>query len=180
MILFSANTRNVKSFRKSLSDSLDHYHLGSSTRKHLETWSRTRAFDMWWSDIWLPGSVCASFVLWSVYTCWVSRLIHQNWFDIEIIQSKFCNVSNTINFFCTDCSKISKSWSITISYIRIKEYKEEAQCAQKGGRMLFFVICGFIENFFLNFYFILQIYHVKSFKMMHVTSMYFDFSLRYS
>ena len=51
-----------------------------------------------------------------------------------------------------------------------KEYKEEAQCAQKGGRMLFFVICGFIENFFLNFYFILQIYHVKSFKMMHVKS----------
>ena len=32
-----------------------------------------------------------------------------------------------------------------------KEYKEEAQCAQKGGRMLFFVICGFIENFFLIF-----------------------------
>ena len=32
-----------------------------------------------------------------------------------------------------------------------KEYKEEAQCAQKGGRILFFVICGFIKNFFPNF-----------------------------
>ena len=61
-----------------------------------------------------------------------------------------------------------------------KEYKEEAQCAQKGGRMLFFVICGFIENCFLNFYFILQIYHVKSFKVIRVTSLYFNFSVRYS
>ena len=24
-----------------------------------------------------------------------------------------------------------------------KEHKQEAQCAQKGGRMLVFVICGF-------------------------------------
>ena len=31
-----------------------------------------------------------------------------------------------------------------------KEYKEEGQCAQKGGRMLVFVICGFIKNFFPN------------------------------
>ena len=67
-------------------------------------------------------------------------------------------------------------------YIHVfsKEYKEEAQCAQKGGRMLVFVICGFIKIFFPNFYFTLQIYHVKSFKIMHVTSMYFNFSLRYS
>ena len=46
-----------------------------------------------------------------------------------------------------------------------KEYKEEAQCAKKRGRMLIFVICGFIKNFFPNSYFILQIYHAKSFEM---------------
>ena len=51
-----------------------------------------------------------------------------------------------------------------------KEYKEEGQCAQKGGRMLVFVICGFIKNSLANSYFILQIYLVKSFKMMHFTS----------
>ena len=28
-----------------------------------------------------------------------------------------------------------------------KEYMEEVQCAQKGGRMLVSVICGFIKNF---------------------------------
>ena len=66
------------------------------------------------------------------------------------------------------------------SLVCIKEYKEEAQCAQKGGRMLVFVICGFIKNVLPNCYFILQIYHVKSFKMMHVFSLYFNFSLRYS
>ena len=65
-------------------------------------------------------------------------------------------------------------------YLITKEYMEEAQCAKKGGRMLIFVICGFIKNFFPNFYFILQIYHVKSFKMMHITSLYFNFSSRYS
>ena len=61
-----------------------------------------------------------------------------------------------------------------------KEHKLEAQCAQKWRWILFFVICGFIEDFLSNSYFVLQIYHVKSFNMMHVTSMYFDFSLRYS
>ena len=30
-----------------------------------------------------------------------------------------------------------------------KEYKEEGQCAQKGGRILVFVICSFIKNFLL-------------------------------
>ena len=39
-----------------------------------------------------------------------------------------------------------------------------------------FVICGFIKNFLPNSYFILQIYHAKSFKMRHVTSLYFFFS----
>ena len=35
------------------------------------------------------------------------------------------------------------------------EYKEEAQCAQKGGGlMLVFVICGFIKNVLPNSYFI--------------------------
>ena len=37
-----------------------------------------------------------------------------------------------------------------------KEYKEEGQCAQKWGRMLVFVICGFIKNFSTNSYFILH------------------------
>jgi len=39
-----------------------------------------------------------------------------------------------------------------------------------------FVICGFIKNFLPNSYFILQIYHAKSFKMRHVSSLYFFFS----
>ena len=33
----------------------------------------------------------------------------------------------------------------------VKEYKEEAQCAQKGGADAFFVICGSIKHFFPNF-----------------------------
>jgi hypothetical protein len=48
-----------------------------------------------------------------------------------------------------------------------KEHKQEVQCAQKWGLMLVFVIRGFIKNFLPNSNFILQIYHVKSFKMMH-------------
>ena len=60
-----------------------------------------------------------------------------------------------------------------------KEYKQEAQCAQKEGRMLVFDICGFIKNFLPNSYFILQIYHAKSFRMRHVTSLYFNFSVIY-
>ena len=33
--------------------------------------------------------------------------------------------------------------------IKNKEHKQEAQCAQKGGgRLLVFVICGFIKNFY--------------------------------
>ena len=44
-----------------------------------------------------------------------------------------------------------------------------------GGRMLVYVICGFINFFLPNSYFILQIYHVKSFKVMHVKSLYFNF-----
>ena len=46
--------------------------------------------------------------------------------------------------------------------------------------MLFFVIYGIIKNVLPNFYFILQIYQVKSFKMMHFMSQYFNFSIRYS
>ena len=45
---------------------------------------------------------------------------------------------------------------------------------------LIFVICGFIKNFLPNSYFIFQIYHAKSFKKGHVTSLYFNFSVRYS
>ena len=45
---------------------------------------------------------------------------------------------------------------------------------------LVFVICGFIKNFIPNSYFILEIYHAKSFKMRYVTSRYFNFSVRYS
>jgi hypothetical protein len=48
-----------------------------------------------------------------------------------------------------------------------KEYKEEGQCAQKWGRMLVFVICGFIKNFSTNCYFILHVHLVKGFKMRH-------------
>jgi len=61
-----------------------------------------------------------------------------------------------------------------------KEHKQEAQCAQKGGRLLVFVICGFIKKCLPNSNIILQIYHGKSFKMRHVTSLYFNFSVRYS
>ena len=70
-----------------------------------------------------------------------------------------------------------KTWN---NDINSKEDKEEAQCAQKWGRMLFFVIYGIIKNVLPNFYFILQIYQVKSFKMMHFMSQYFNFSIRYS
>ena len=55
-----------------------------------------------------------------------------------------------------------------------------AACAQKWGRMLVFVICGFIKNVLPNSYFILQIYHIKSFKMRHDMSLYLNFSARYS
>ena len=48
--------------------------------------------------------------------------------------------------------------------VKILAHKQDAQCAQKGGQMLVFVICGFIKNFLPNSYFILQIYHAKSFK----------------
>ena len=48
--------------------------------------------------------------------------------------------------------------------VKILAQKQESQCAQKGGQMLVFVICGFIKNFLPNSYFILQIYHAKSFK----------------
>ena len=42
-----------------------------------------------------------------------------------------------------------------------------------------FVIFGFIKNFLPNSYFILQIYHSKSYKIRHVTSLYFNFSVWY-
>ena len=61
-----------------------------------------------------------------------------------------------------------------------KEYKEEGQCAQKWGRMLVFVICGFIKNFSTNSYFILHVHLVKGFKMRHYRYLYFNFSVRYS
>ena len=61
-----------------------------------------------------------------------------------------------------------------------KEYKEEGQCAQKWGRMLVFVICGFIKNFSTNYYFILHVHLVKGFKMRHYRYLYFNFSVRYS
>ena len=56
-----------------------------------------------------------------------------------------------------------------------KEHKQEAQCAQKRERMLVFVICGFIKNFLQNSYFILQVYHAKSFKwgMLHLCTLTF-------
>ena len=65
-------------------------------------------------------------------------------------------------------------------YPSAKEYKEEGQCAQKGGRMLVFVICGFIENFLTNSYFILHIHQVKGFEMRHYRYLHFNFSVRYS
>ena len=37
-----------------------------------------------------------------------------------------------------------------------------------------FVICGFIKNFLPNPYFILQIYHAKSLKMRHVSSLFYN------
>ena len=40
-----------------------------------------------------------------------------------------------------------------------------------------FAHCAFIMNFMTNSYFILQIYHARSFKMRHVTSLYFNFSV---
>ena len=61
-----------------------------------------------------------------------------------------------------------------------KENKQEGQCAQSKGLLLVFVICGFIKNFLPNSYYILQMYHGKSFKMRHTMSLYFNFSVRYS
>ena len=62
-----------------------------------------------------------------------------------------------------------------------KSINKRRSVLKKGARrMLVFVICGFIKNVLPNSYFILQIYHVKSFKMMHVLSLYFNFSIRYS
>ena len=40
--------------------------------------------------------------------------------------------------------------------------------------------CAFIMNFMANSYFILQIYHAKSFKMRHITYLYFSYLSRYS
>ena len=92
---------------------------------------------------------------------------------ILLCASKFEFVKSQ-DLFGVARSLLTESWKITVS----KEYKEEAQCAQKAGRMLVFVICGFIKNFLTNSYFILHIHHVKSFKMRHVR--YFNFSVRYS
>ena len=90
------------------------------------------------------------------------------------------NMSDTIFFFRRSFQVRIATYVATKTRTKTKEYKEEAQCAQKGGRMLVFVICGFIKHFFPNFYFIFQIHHVKRFKMIHVTSLYFNFSLRFS
>ena len=94
-------------------------------------------------------------------------------------------IDKNINWYTYPCNNLILLFCIYFNYFaylhtKNKEHKQEAQCAQRGGRMLVFVICGFIKNFLPNSYFILQIYHVKSFKMMHVTSLYFNFSLRYS
>ena len=52
-----------------------------------------------------------------------------------------------------------------------------AKSISKRRSVLVFVICGFIKNFLPKSYFILQIYHVKSFEMRHVTPLYFNFSV---
>ena len=44
---------------------------------------------------------------------------------------------------------ILKQFMIIISLLSTKEHKQKAQCAHKGG-MLVFVICGFIKNFLPN------------------------------
>ena len=46
--------------------------------------------------------------------------------------------------------------------------------------LLVFVICGFVKDFLPHSYFILQIYHAKSFKMRHDMSLYLNFPVRYS
>ena len=63
---------------------------------------------------------------------------------------------------------------------RSKSISKRRSVLKRRGWMLVFVIYGFIKNVLPNSYFILQIYHVKSFKMMHVLSLYFNFSIRYS
>ena len=63
---------------------------------------------------------------------------------------------------------------------KAKSISKRHSVIKRVGRRLVFVICVFIQNFLPNSYFILQIYHVKSFKMMHVLSLYFNFSIRYS
>ena len=40
--------------------------------------------------------------------------------------------------------------------------------------------CDSIIDFLANSYFIVQIYHAKSFKMKYIMSLYLNFSLRYS
>ena len=92
----------------------------------------------------------------------------------DILRENFSAMESLIHISCGHVFRDFESEAKT------KEYKEEGQCAQKGGRMLVFVICGFIKNFLTNSYFILHIHHVKSFKMKHVRPLYFNFSVRYS
>ena len=42
------------------------------------------------------------------------------------------------------------------------------------------VTCAFIMNFMANSYFVLQIHCAKSFKMRHITYLYFNYLSRYS
>ena len=54
-------------------------------------------------------------------------------------------------YFCPQVKEIThelKHYFTAATIYSGKEHKEEAQCGQKGGQMLVFVICGFIEKFF--------------------------------
>ena len=61
-----------------------------------------------------------------------------------------------------------------------KSIRKRGSVLKRGGRMLVFVICGFIKKFLTNSYFILHIHQAKGFEMIHYRYLYFNFSARYS
>ena len=89
-------------------------------------------------------------------------------YRLSAIQLVFCK---NVNKYPCDLNRANVPYrAYTTVYIGQEAFSKEYKL-KREGRMLVFVICGFIKNVLPNSYFILQIYRVKSFKMMHVISM---------
>ena len=109
------------------------------------------------------------------------RFLFGSWIKNSLVKRDFSYLTSFANnkvlyescwhLFCTQWVEILSTLSKSIS---------KGRSVLKKRGIVVFVICGFINNVLQNSYFILQIYHVKSFEMMHVTSLYFNFSVRYS